>query len=616
MTSVFAGLAGTLRTGMLLLAIAGPQLAQIEPPMLVRPSQERASMEGREATSADVATDLLLRGERRLLLQLTEQGPVEAVARRIERGGGGAVSWTGTLQGQPGSWLILTLRDGVVAGTIHARDAEYRLLPRGEDRYVLERVEHGAEHRCEATSGAATRIPPDVLPEPNADDRTAAGDSYIDLLVLYTESAMQFAGGTRGVRAILQNHVDAAKMAFRDSDIPARLRVVGVQPARVTDSPGSPLDPLTRSAEVRAMRDALGADLVALAHNGAERCGRAHVLTDLDDATGPEGFSTAAISCGARVFVHEIGHNLGFQHDPEWGGTDEPAVAGDAYGHWASATSPERPGFRTIMVNSGCACEDLLQFSSPLRQFDGRPIGIEGERDNSRVSRITAPFVAAYRDSRFLFSDDFQSGDLDAWKRARGPLAVAPATEDEPEALALAVPLDGTGRPAWAMHRVTGDPAALDVDLVVDLSQGELPDEPLEIVRARRGKRAVFSLRVIGGRRPLVRLYASDGAGNTIEVGSARLSSRLPSRIGIRWRRATDAASADGSVALFSNGSLAGEHDGLRNRGDRVAQMLLGLPLGHDGTPGSGTLRIDDYSVFLPPPADERGRFRARLPTP
>lgn len=584
-------LTGPLVAVLVAASVLTPQVPEPAARRLLLDTFPVADARGATASSAVADLDPVTSGAGRLRIDLPDGVVAVAGRERIEHHGPDSVSWYGRLVGEPHSRVILTAQEGVLAGSVHTRGGDYALLPERGGRLTVRRLDHD-EHTCLTEAGRGGAI--FAAPASDADrDQT----SEIDVLVLYSPSVAERQGG-RSARAAVRNFVAYANDAFENSEIPARLRLLDVLPSPAPEPRGgSPLGPFARNADVGRLREAYGADLVSLVHNGPERCGRAYVLQDLNDDEGRDGFSSLAYNCGDRTFTHEVGHNLGFQHDPEWGGTDFPSVSPAAYGHWVQGT------FRTIMSNTGCFCSSIAQFSNPRLTYGPQehPTGIDEERDNARVAETTTPFVAEYRPSRYLFDDDFDSGDLDAWRRVRGDL---PLEDLRPTraGFALTVPLGERSGPAWAMHRVRRRPEALDVDFSLSIRHGKLrAGREVEILNLMHGRKV--HTRVVLERSGAHRLvvYTRDGD-EFVEVARARVKPSRPAYVRLRWQRASTATAADGVVALFVDGVFAGESKVLDNGAWNVTQIRVGIPAGIEERAGRGAIRIDDYSVLRPPP--------------
>jgi hypothetical protein len=171
--------------------------------------------------------------------------------------------------------------------------------------------------------------------------------------------------------------------------------------------------------EIHAMRNSLGADLVALVvETDPKYCGIAYVLTSPSStSSAASGFSVVKRTCMTGYsFAHELGHNMGSQHD--WYMTSAAGAYRYSHGH-----IDLDGGFRTIMSYSnlcsdlGRSCTRIAYFSNPNIRSGGRAIGVsEGtntsctpnntgnppcDAENARSINNTAQAVANFRTSLF-----------------------------------------------------------------------------------------------------------------------------------------------------------------------------------------------------------------------
>ena len=154
--------------------------------------------------------------------------------------------------------------------------------------------------------------------------------------------------------------------------------------------------------EVHALRNVLGADLVTLVTTVSnDFCGYAWISFP-SYTLGTLGFSVSALQCPIDILAHELGHNLGMNHDP----FVTPALIPFPYGHGYVDLEAE---FRTIMAypsecdDNSSDCPVIQQFSDPDRLFGGRPAGTVADAnqptsDNIQVVEQMAPVIESFRD--------------------------------------------------------------------------------------------------------------------------------------------------------------------------------------------------------------------------
>jgi len=239
------------------------------------------------------------------------------------------------------------------------------------------------------------------------------GQSLIDVAVAYTQAARNSLGGEARVKAEIDLLFTEANYAYSQSGIDLRLELAATNEVRYEGKNSKvDLDRLKDRADgyldgVHGLRDAAGADIVVLLV-GAEAwgssdatCGRAFQLSDpwLSDSFSSYAFVVMRADCGARTFVHELGHIMGVAHDRyeecEAENCDPVAFP---YGYGYVNQRAFRPGaqpsarWRTVMAyNNQCAdagfnCQQLVRFSNPSQNYSGDPMGVLGRHNSSQVN--------------------------------------------------------------------------------------------------------------------------------------------------------------------------------------------------------------------------------------
>lgn len=226
----------------------------------------------------------------------------------------------------------------------------------------------------------------------------------IDLLVLYTTESKNQRGGRAQMETFINSMVASCNATFNRSNANAKIILLDAQETnyrahgqlitdfrRLVNRTDGHLD------EVHTLRAELGADLVLL-------------LTDKDDdgtfgyASIPRGttgnknsaFSVCRQATAGGVYPHEIGHNLGCNHN-----RNSPATTTFpyAFGHFWQNGGETRG---SIMSYTG---RRSAYFSNPDVRLDGSPTGREDLNDNARTIDNLAPYVAAYFDRPTVIDD-------------------------------------------------------------------------------------------------------------------------------------------------------------------------------------------------------------------
>ncbi|HJQ31484.1 MAG TPA: DUF4214 domain-containing protein, partial [Pyrinomonadaceae bacterium] len=311
--------------------------------------------------------------------------------------------------------VTLSAEGGALSGLIYSPEGVYEIVPQEGFTHLLVQIDQSRFPPCggalpaPATSetALADATTPKAEMSPATFGASAAADdgSQLDVLVIYTSNVRTALGGTTQAEAFAQEAINTTNTAYINSDIHTRLRLAGALEVGYAET-GDLSAALTWAANdetVKAARNSARADLVAfIAERGGNLCGVGRLMTH--SLLGP-GFQHAAYSVSARQcsvgnlsFAHELGHNLGCQHNPENGGPPDVLAYPYAFGHYVDQS------FRTVMSYSDpCTspnfCPRVAYFSNPSVNFNGVPTGIADQRDNHRVINNTALIVSQFRES-------------------------------------------------------------------------------------------------------------------------------------------------------------------------------------------------------------------------
>ena len=313
----------------------------------------------------------------RIDLNLFEDASFNAVLDRREVRSPAIFTWFGHIDGVERSQVTLVIEGGVIVGNVRVEDSYFQVRYVGADLHVIQQIDE-------------SRFPPDGGPIPvyvpaqgaiqGLDITAADNGSTFDVLVVYTPAARVAAGGTTAMNALINLAVAETNTAYSRSGVIPRLRLVHREEVAYTESGdfATDLNRLTAASDgfmdnVHTLRNAHGADLVSLIVEGTSLCGLAWLMTNQSNAFEAFAFSVVARICatGNYSFGHELGHNMGLQHDR----ADAPADGVFSFSH-GYVDAPH--GFRDIMgVATSCGgCMRIQNFSNPSVTFNGFPTGI------------------------------------------------------------------------------------------------------------------------------------------------------------------------------------------------------------------------------------------------
>ena len=370
--------------------------------------------------AVELDIDLVRSAPQRLELPAPDGRLLVAELSVFEDRGDGDAMWAGRVAGSDYESVVFTVVDGYLAGRFGVPGgAKYRISARP-----------GGRGRIENMSAMATRpkaeycgVPPErpapvgvVEAQRSGDPERVAGASnhnLLDIMILYSEAAGErYILRDGSIEAPIANSIDYLNLVFSNSelDIVARLAHLQQAPASVNTEGGGEavIGGLRGNREVQELRAEHNADLVHLFVTAevTRICGIAYVLQKGDTW---RSFSSAAYGvtvmqgCGDETFAHEIGHNLGANHDPPNTGDYEErrnttSVTPYAFGHtWFSPTSPNPPHKDTIMSYGSGQVEPW--FSTVRVEPNGWVIGIANERENERALQGTVGIAVRYSDA-------------------------------------------------------------------------------------------------------------------------------------------------------------------------------------------------------------------------
>ncbi len=330
----------------------------------------------------------------------------EVVANRtfVEQRDNGTLSWQGHLDGDSEQQISLTFDGEHLAGYISTVHGVYEISPTANGNVLM----HIDTERFPPCGGA---VP--VLSSPDSTQTKLAGvtegaANEMDVLVVFSPGSLAQLGNQAAAQVFAQQAVDSANLAYTNSQMTSRMRLVGVRFTARADSGSSSTDLswVRSDPEVTSWRNEVGADMVGMISEFSNACGQGYLMSTPGSAFAPNAFQVTARNCaiGNLTYAHEHGHNMGMMHNPEAGGSGAYPYA---YGHFVSGS------YRTVMsYSTSCVggCTRHPYFSNPNVVFMGQPTGIANQRDNARVGNQTAPIVAQFRSGRpdAIFSATFE----------------------------------------------------------------------------------------------------------------------------------------------------------------------------------------------------------------
>ena len=339
-----------------------------------------------------------------LTLNLFEDMMLVAVLGQVEPNYGGGFTWVGQVQDEPLSLVTLVVNDGLMAGTV--------ALPKGlfEISYAGNGVH--AVHEVDPTAfpPEAGPIPVEVQEDEVADAVTAAladDGSVIDVMVVYTPAARGAVGGTTAMVNMINLAVAETNQSYSNSGVIQRLNLVHAAEVTYTETTFyAALDAVTdpndgKMDNVHTLRDTYFADEVVLIINDTQYCGLAWLMQTVSTTFEDHAFAVVHWQCatGYYSFGHELGHNMGAQHD-HYAVTKYNQASGAYWYSYGYVNTTKR--WRTVMAyNDACAdlgfnCTRIPYWSNPSVTYGGYATGASNA-DNQLNLDNTAWTVANFR---------------------------------------------------------------------------------------------------------------------------------------------------------------------------------------------------------------------------
>ena len=395
--------------------LAGPALAQSEAPLtayrIISETQDFAKGESPYLRAAPVALEPGLfsldgKAEGARLHFPTFDGEVSGVSTWSRHLGPESFSLAGDLVGADRGHFIVTVHNGAAAVSIHDEERGWLRVANSPQGYQLQEIDQERKPECGScqvlqpfrASHAAASLD---VPRDHKEEHT-----NIDVLVVYTPAALVWAGSVAAMESQILNSADLANVSYANSGIPLTITVAHMAQVQYVEDYALALalakltfDNDGIMDEVHTLRDEWDADMVALITSGGDVAGIGWILHSLDSTMAQRAFSiTVYNALGSLTFAHELGHNMGCDHDQQ-------NITAEGYRLFSYAR-----GWRFTAVEDGILRRTVMSyapgariphFSNPDISFKGTatgvPVGHVDEAHCALTITQSAPYIAENR---------------------------------------------------------------------------------------------------------------------------------------------------------------------------------------------------------------------------
>jgi len=372
------------------------------PPGVLRSRRAQVSAQDLEAFNAARALRVNSSGSivgdpQAVAIDLFEDLRVKLVKIESSENELGYLIWRGAVVG--GGEATFVLDGEQITGVVRSGSRSFRIQP---ERGAHKVVEFDGSYKRLGEDFLRPPAPPESQEESKKPSATSAPSNRetaaaftdpatIRLLIVYTAAAAQ---EIESIGASISLAVEYVNTAMQNSRLNIDVVLAGTGLFDYDESSATMETILTEMkdgagefARVQKFRANVGADLVQawIGPNGSpDSCGLGYLLESITQSSisfdADFGVSVVATDSGGVCLTgsvaHELGHNLGSEHDRYVVDDDEPGPTEYNFGYVDLGSFRDIMAYNNQCEDEGQSCPEIQYFSNPDINFQGRPTGV------------------------------------------------------------------------------------------------------------------------------------------------------------------------------------------------------------------------------------------------